>query len=141
MPRPYFAATTRRSTSTARGTDRVLDLVHGAERVPAQLLLPAGPDAGPAALLLHGFSSNKERMTQSVGRALQRRGVATLSLDLPFHGERDGGREEIPYRNPLALVAAWRTAVREARGAIEWLAAQPEVDAARIGIVGYSLGG
>ena len=119
----------------------MVDLVHGAERVPAQLLLPAGADAGPAALLLHGFSSSKERMTQSVGRALQRRGVATLSLDLPFHGERDGGREEIPYRNPLALVSAWRTAVREARGAIEWLAAQPEVDAARIGVVGYSLGG
>jgi len=31
--------------------------------------------------------------------------------------------------------------VREARAAIEWLAAQPEVDAGRIGALGYSLGG
>jgi uncharacterized protein len=31
--------------------------------------------------------------------------------------------------------------VREARAAIEWLAGQPEVDAERIGVVGYSLGG
>jgi ribosomal protein S18 acetylase RimI-like enzyme len=38
-------------------------------------------------------------------------------------------------------VSAWRDAVRESLGAVEWLAAQPEVDAARAGIVGYSLGG
>lgn len=144
MRRPYFAATARRATSAAAGEERSLELVHGAERVPATLLRPAGRRAAPAVpavLLLHGFSSSKERMTQSVGRALQRRGVASLALDLPFHGERDGGRDEIPYRNPLALVAAWTTAVREARGAIEWLAAQPEVDGDRIGVVGYSLGG
>jgi dienelactone hydrolase len=141
MKRPYFAATAKRSTTTARGEERFLDLVHGTERVPATLLLPSAERAMPAVLLLHGFSSNKERMTQSVGRALQQRGVASLALDLPFHGERDGGRDEIPYRNPLALVTAWSTAVREARAAIEWLGAQTEVDAGRIGVIGYSLGG
>jgi dienelactone hydrolase len=119
----------------------LLDLVHGTERVPAAFLLPQGARSAPAVLLLHGFSSNKERMTQSVGRALQQRGIASLALDLPFHGERDGGRDEIPYRNPLALVTAWTTAVREARAAIEWLAGQPEVNAERIGVIGYSLGG
>ena len=116
-------------------------LVHGAERVPAAFLLPPAAGPAPAALLLHGFSSSKERMSHSVGRALQRRGVASLALDLPFHGERDGGGGEIPYRNPLALVAVWTTAVREARAAIEWLAAQPEIDAELIAVVGYSLGG
>lgn len=119
----------------------MLDLVHGAERVPATLLLPNGARSAPVALLLHGFSSSKERMVQSVGRALLSRGVASLALDLPFHGERDGGRDELPYRNPIALVGAWRTAVREARAAIEWLAAQPEIDATKIGVIGYSLGG
>ena len=118
-----------------------MDLMRGAECVPAAYLLPATENPAPAALLLHGFSSSKERMSQSVGRALQRRGVASLALDLPFHGERDGGRGEIPYRNPLALVSAWRDAVREALGAVEWLEAQPEIHAARVGIVGYSLGG
>ena len=119
----------------------MLDLVHGSERVPATLLLPPGARSAPVVLLLHGFSSSKERMVQSVGRALQRRGIASLALDLPFHGERDGGRDAIPYRNPLALVTAWTTAVREARAALEWLAAQPEADAERIGALGYSLGG
>lgn len=119
----------------------MLDLVHGTERVPATFLVPSSPPAVPAVLLLHGFSSSKERMAQSVGRALLARGVASLAVDLPFHGERDGAREELPYRNPLALVSAWRGAVREAGAAIDWLAAQQEVDDARIGVVGYSLGG
>ena len=119
----------------------MLDLVNGAERVPATLLLPSGEPTSPAVLLLHGFSSNKERMVQSVGRALQQRGVASLALDLPFHGERDGSRDALPYRNPIALVAAWRSAVREARAAIGWLGAQPEIDGARLGLLGYSLGG
>jgi dienelactone hydrolase len=141
MRRPSFAATIRRRTPGPRGESRTLDLVRGAERVPATMLLPSTSGAVPAALLLHGFSSNKERMAQSVGRELQRRGVASLALDLPFHGERDGARDELPVRNPLALVSAWRTAVREARAATEWLAAQRELDAERIGIVGYSLGG
>ena len=141
MRRPYFTATVRRSVTVPRGHERVLDLVHGTERVPSALLVPAHSAPAPAVLLLHGFSSNKERMTQSVGRALLARGVASLSVDLPFHGERDGAQQELPYRNPLALVTAWRTAVREARAAVEWLAAQPEVDDARVGVIGYSLGG
>jgi uncharacterized protein len=141
MRRPHFAATARRTASTPLGEERLLDLVTGADRVPATFLLPRGARPAPVVLLLHGFSSSKERMAQSVGRALQQRGVASLALDLPFHGERDGGRDEIPYRNPLALVAAWTAAVREARAAIEWLGGQPEVDAGRIGTIGYSLGG
>jgi dienelactone hydrolase len=119
----------------------MLDLVHGTERVPATFLVPAAAAPAPAVLLLHGFSSSKERMAQSVGRSLLARGVASLAVDLPFHGERDGSGTELPYRNPLALVTAWRTAVRESRAAIEWLSAQPEIDDSRIGVIGYSLGG
>ena len=140
MRRSYFVGATRHATSSPRGDERVLDLVHGAERVPALMLLPKAVRSAPAALLLHGFSSSKERMAQAVGRALQQRGIASLALDLPFHGERDGG-EQLPYRNPIALVGAWRSAVREARAAIEWLGTQPEIDGARLGVVGYSLGG
>src|SRR5690242_20874393 len=108
--------------------------------IPSVCLTPDTRSAAPAALLLHGFSSSKERMAQSVGRELRARGVASLALDLPFHGERDGDRSSLS-RNPLALVGAWRSAIAESRDAIGWLASQPSVDAERIGIVGYSLGG
>lgn len=108
--------------------------------VPSVWLTPDTRSPVPAVLLLHGFSSSKERMAQSVGRELRALGVASLALDLPFHGERDGDARSLS-RNPLALVGAWRSAIAESRDAIGWLAAQPSVDATRIGIVGYSLGG
>jgi fermentation-respiration switch protein FrsA (DUF1100 family) len=133
-----FSATVRRTSSIRHGRQRALDLVHGRETVPALWLTPDTDRPMPAVLLLHGFSSSKERMAQSVGRALLERGVASLALDLPYHGARAMG--ELP-KNPLAIVGAWKAAVAEARGAIAWLASQPETDPARIGVIGYSLGG
>ena len=65
--------------------------------VPSVWLTPDSRSPAPAALLLHGFSSSKERMAQSVGRELRALGVASLALDLPFHGERDGGRSAAPH--------------------------------------------
>lgn len=118
----------------------MLDLTRGRDVVPAVWTVPATKPRAPAALLLHGFSSSKERMAQSVGRELLALGVASLALDLPFHGERDGDAGSLS-KNPLALVGAWRSAIGESRDAITWLASQSVVDASRIGIVGYSLGG
>jgi hypothetical protein len=135
-----FTATIRRSSRVTHGQQRAVDLVSGRESVPAVWLTPAGNAGSPTVLLLHGFSSSKERMSQAIGRALLARGVGSLALDLPFHGERSGADREIP-RNPLALVSAWRSAVAESRAAVTWLAAQPETQATRVGIVGYSLGG
>lgn len=135
-----FSSTVRRTARVTHGQQHTLDLVSGRERVPAIWLVPAAGTPAPAALLLHGFSSSKDRMAQAMGRALLARGVASLALDLPFHGERQGADREIP-KNPLALVGAWRTAVAESRAATAWLAAQQAVDATRIGVVGYSLGG
>lgn len=135
-----FSSTVRRTARVTHGHQHTIDLVSGRERVPALWLAPSGRRGVPAALLLHGFSSSKEQMAQAMGRALLARGVASLALDLPFHGEREGADREIP-RNPLALVGAWKTAIAEARAAATWLASQPDVDAERIGVVGYSLGG
>ena len=134
-----FTAHIHRTTRLPRGTERRVDLQYRREVVPATWLTPATP-AGPrpAVLLLHGFSSSKERMAQAIGRALLARGIGSLALDLPFHGERVSG--PVP-KNPLVLVGAWRGAVSEAREAVTWLAAQDEVDAARLGVLGYSLGG
>jgi dienelactone hydrolase len=135
-----FTTTVRGTARVTHGQQHTVDLVSGRERVPAVWLVPSGHAVAPAALLLHGFSSSKEQMAQAMGRALLARGVASLALDLPFHGERQGADREIP-KNPLALVGAWKTAVAESRAAAAWLAAQPGMDADRIGVVGYSLGG
>ena len=121
-----------------------LELEAEREHVPAILLVPDSTTANasrcPAALLLHGFTSRKERMAEGIGRALLARGVATLSIDLPLHGAREGSIEQLSLRNPLQLIAAWRLALAESRTSLDYLSALVAVDPKRLAIVGYSLG-
>src|SRR5436189_4946412 len=85
-----------------------LELVGDTERVPAIFLLPHAHAPAPAALLLHGFGSRKERMADSMGEALVRRGVAALAVDLPLHGERAGSHQQLSAANPMQLISTWR---------------------------------
>lgn len=110
------------------------------EQIPAILTLPKSDAPVPAAVLLHGFSSRKEQMADSVGRALERLGIASLAIDLPLHGAREHGVEGLSIRSPLALVQKWRLAVREGHQSLRFLAGHGAIDSTRIGIVGYSLG-
>lgn len=147
----------RRVSSTGRRTDRILAEVHAArdvaagvrydveitngdDRIPGVLLLPHAHDPVPAALLLHGLGSRKERMTDTIGLALQRHGVAALAVDLPMHGGRDGSPHDLRNSSAAMLLGAWGDATREARVALEYLAKHPGVDPQRLAIVGYSLG-
>jgi dienelactone hydrolase len=109
--------------------------------VPSVLLLPSGATRDvPAAVLLHGYSSRKERMADTIGRALAARGVAALAIDLPLHGERDAPLQRQSLLNPLALVRHWRLALAECAAALDCLADHGRYDPSRLAIVGYSLG-
>jgi fermentation-respiration switch protein FrsA (DUF1100 family) len=114
--------------------------VGGVEPVPAILQLPRRDAPAPAVLLLHGFTSRKEDMATSMGRALVSRGVAGLSIDLPMHGQRVGAGRRLSMADPLSLVEIWRRALREAGLAVAYLAEHGAIDSARIAIAGYSLG-
>jgi len=113
------------------------------ERVPSILVVPdrvaRREERCAAALLLHGFTSRKERMAEGIGRALLAFGVATLSIDLPMHGARGAGIDEVT-RNPLHLMRAWRRALSEVRCSLDYLSELAAVDAQRLALVGYSLG-
>jgi hypothetical protein len=133
----------RASRDVPGGHKVTLELATERERVPAVLLLPDAPSRGgraPGALLLHGFTSRKERMVEGIGRALLARGVASLAIDLPLHGEREGSIDELSLRNPLQLIGAWRLALAEIRQAVDYLSELEAVDAERLALVGYSLG-
>jgi fermentation-respiration switch protein FrsA (DUF1100 family) len=118
-----------------------LELEDG-EPVPATQLLPdvRWPRPLPAALLLHGFASRKEQMTESAGVALANRGVASLAIDLPLHGAREQTFQSLSLQSPLTLVNKWRRATREADAGIDYLGRRDDVDGHRLAIVGYSLG-
>lgn len=117
-----------------------LEIADGAERVPAILIVPHAHEPVPAALLLHGFASRKERMADTIGDALARRGVAALSMDLPLHGARSGSANDLRGGDSVHLLSTWRDAIGEARLALDFLATHEAVDGQRLGIVGYSLG-
>jgi uncharacterized protein len=129
----------RSARDIAGGRCPLLSLEDG-EHVPALLLVPAADRPVPAALLLHGYSSRKERMSEVIGMALLRRGIASLAIDLPLHGERDGDVESLSYRNPFELVQRWRLAITEARLGVRFLSEHPAIDGSRLALVGYSLG-
>jgi fermentation-respiration switch protein FrsA (DUF1100 family) len=135
-------AVTRGARDVASGIRYDIDLVTHEDRVPAVLLLPVASVPVPAVLLLHGLGSEKERMGDTVGMALLRKGVAALALDLPLHGEREGDQNprQAISSDPLQLLSTWRVAIEEARTALEFLASHSGIDSDRLGIVGYSLG-
>lgn len=133
--------TVRRTTTHRWGEERTIDIARGRDVVPSTWIMPPSAERVAVVLLLHGLSSNRERMSSSVGRVLAARGIGSLAIDLPLHGERRKGDPRAMLSNPLALVGAWRAAVKEVQDLVSWLEAQPSVDAARIGVLGYSLGG
>ena len=108
--------------------------------VPSIILLPEHDAPVPAVLLLHGYSSSKERLSNTMGRALAARGIGSLAIDLPLHGNRDDAMVVEARTNPLGLLHHWQTALAEAREAIAWLAENEAIDAKHIAVAGYSLG-
>lgn len=108
--------------------------------IPAMFLVPQSRRPIPAVLLLHGFSSTKERLSSTMGRPLAARGIASLAVDLPLHGDRDDVLIDRARANPLALIKEWNRALAEAKAAIEWLSGLDEIESRRISIAGYSLG-
>lgn len=129
-----------------RGGRRLeLHFTEGSDTVPGILMLPLEPRPAPAALLLHGYSSNKERMADSAGRALLALGIASLAIDFPLHGARvrAGSAAGLPsdeWRNPLRLAQRWRGTLAECRAALGRLGELTEVDRARLALIGYSMG-
>ncbi len=124
-------------TKILRRTD-IIEL--GGAGVPSLLLRPDLESRVPGVLLLHGYSSSKEVLSNTMGVALAVRGIASLSFDLPLHGSRDEDMFEEARTNPLGLMKHWKSALVEARDAIGWLAAHEAIHPLRIGIAGYSLG-
>lgn len=99
------------------------------EKVPALFHLPGeGVTRVPAVLLVHGLSGYKE-FKDFQGMGLRDAGFATLAVDMPAHGERFFGERLRPDAEEDCLAA------------LEWLAAQPEVDPDRLVLLGGSMGG
>jgi len=100
----------------------------------AGIFLPARGVTGPQPVLVqvNGFDSTKEmRFMAQLPGMLAARGIASLVLDQPGTGEA----------LRLQGLTARHDSEHWATPVYDWLAARPDVDPARIGIEGVSLGG
>ena len=120
--------TRRRITFASEGIDLVGDL-----RVPGggALMTDAGSSGRPAVVLTGPFTGVKEQVTGSYAELLAAAGLATLAFDHRGFGESGGRRQHEDSQGKLA----------DLRAAVSALAAQAEVDSARIGLAGICLGG
>ncbi|MAS37311.1 MAG: alpha/beta hydrolase [Anaerolineaceae bacterium] len=95
---------------------------------------PAADGPVPAVLMLHGFASYKDEVGEMYKRlagALAERGIASLRLDFRGWGESEGGMENSTVQGM----------VEDAATGYAYLAGMESVDASKIGVIGFSLGG
>jgi dienelactone hydrolase len=116
------------------------------ERVPGiAMKITAARGRLPAVIVLHGTGDSKEGMAPLV-EALAARGFLAVAIDARYHGERGAG----PNDYPQAILRAYRTGqghpflydtVWDAMRLVDYLQTRPDVDQARIGMMGISMGG
>lgn len=147
------------------GTVREKIVFRGAQGflVPGYLQYPVeskGPL--PCVLLLHGWSGSKESWWQDGGylsggnvrKGLLGAGLAVLALDAQCHGDRisqndfapvnhfaDPALGDKPRKGYFTQPEIYMQTTRDYRRAIDYLETRPDIDAQRIGLVGYSMGG
>jgi dienelactone hydrolase len=126
--------------------------------IPGLFLRPKAAGTYPVVLLLHGLTSDKETMIDSFGRSLAAQGFACLALDAREHGERmtpgtqwnigalmapkkDGAPDAAADAGAgLRFAAVMKGTVSDYRRALDYLETRKDVDAQRIGLLGYSMG-
>jgi len=100
--------------------------------------LPPGTGPFPAAVLVHGSGTVRRSDLLFLSRLLVARGVAVLRYDKRGVGESSGVYSPVGTRNSLEMIPLLAS---DAAAAIELLAARPEVDRSRVGLVGGSQAG
>jgi uncharacterized protein len=101
-------------------------------------LRPKAEGVYPCVLALHGLTQDKEAAISMFGNRLLARNCAVLALDAPEHGAQRNPNKRMWSRNVLKV--AIRQGNRNIRRALDWLTERKDVDIARIGLVGNSMG-
>ena len=108
-----------------------------AHDIPATVTMPtaASKDAKvPGVVMLHGTGSNREEAGNGYAMAapvMATQGIATIRID--FMGNGESKADYVNYNNTSAVI--------DAKAAADYLAGLETVDAANLGVMGWSQGG
>jgi dienelactone hydrolase len=117
-------------SAVGRATEGVTVRQDAARDVPVTVLVPDGADGAPGVVVAHGFAGSRELML-GWGLALARGGYVVVLPDLSGHGDNPA---PLPGQDDPDALA------RDVRVAADLLARQPEVDPARLAVLGHSMG-
>ena len=152
--RPLTASAVSREV----GADYVLEVLsldlNGIEAVPAYLTLPrSAPRPFPAVVYNHAHGGDyvrgKDELLQGSSYlrpppyavALARMGIAALAIDHWNFGERRGRTESELFKHLLWHgQVLWGLMVYDTLRATDYLLTRPEIDPARVGTIGLSMG-
>jgi dienelactone hydrolase len=108
---------------------------------PIFALQKSGQSPRPAVICLHILDGN-EALTDLVCSTLAQRGIPAIMFKLPYYGQRALPEGPIALaKDPKLFAGAIAQAAQDVRRTIDVLESRPEVDPAKIGITGISLGG
>ena len=113
------------------------------DRVPGHLYLPKKISGRvPAVLVQHGIGDKKHaQYVVECCRMLNARGIIALAIDAPARGERKTPANRGPAMWNLPAVGKWfRQHCGDYSRALDYLATRADVDANRLGYVGFSWG-
>lgn len=132
LARQHVAPHAGRPTD-AKIAERPVRFSSGDAKLAGTLLVPPG-GRHPAIVILHGSGKATRDFVlyRAAGDLFARHGFAVLLFDKRGTGESEGAYVEAPDL---------RASAADARAAIAFIAAQPEVDASRVGVWGISQGG
>jgi dienelactone hydrolase len=109
--------------------------------VYAEYYRPDGKGPFPAVIILD-ITGGDQSLSRGMGTYLAQKGIAGLFVQMAYYGPRrpPGSRLRLMSPDLGHTINAIRQTVLDLRRATAWLAARPETDRKRLGIVGTSLG-
>lgn len=116
-------------------TETIVSIPNGDHEIPATVCVPAGEGKFPAVVMLHGTASNREEAGNGYKMAApvlaEKYGLATIRID--FMGNGDSTADYMGY--------TFASAVSDAVAAANYMKGLENINAEKIGVMGWSQGG